>query len=132
MTDLITRIEQADGPRRELFDEAYGAIHGAPIITLMMRDGSANARTIAFLRMLDAEAWTSAAEMLVPEGCLHMARTVWENADAPLDRAVGYASVDRYFRDEQGLMWKENFLTTAAHPSLALLAAILRAERNEP
>ena len=67
-----------------------------------------------------------AAMSLVPEGCLMTARTIWHDADLPTEKAVGYAGVDKYFRDEKGLMWKENFLSLGATPALALCAAALK------
>jgi hypothetical protein len=76
--------------------------------------------------LLDAEAWTSAAEMLVPEG--------WRLANLsdrdPKDgRATAHlVKVGKGY----GAAPDDRRWATAAHPSLALLAAILRAERNEP
>ena len=57
--ELIARLESADGPDRELFMLAYAACFPA-----LRFDGHPQ----RFMAMLDAEAWTSAAEMLVPEG----------------------------------------------------------------
>jgi hypothetical protein len=66
-----------------------------------------------FAAMLDAQAWTSAAEMLVPEG--------WE-------WTLTEAGHCEMIRDRQrGPMVEGN----AAHPSLALLSAIMRAERKD-
>ena len=80
-----------------------------------------------FSRFLTANAYLDAAMMLVPDMCLHMVRTVWADANKPNEQTAGYASVDRYYRDDSGLWWKENFLSTAATPALALAAACLRA-----
>ena len=126
MTDLIQRIESAKEPRRELFEEAGQLLHGP------YRTDWSGRNFYRFTAMLDAQAWTSAAEMLVPDGCLHTARTLWADPDTPLPQAAGYANIDRYSIDDRGLLWwKENFPGIASHPSLALLAAILRAERKD-
>ena len=68
MTPLQTRLAQADKPTRELLEEAWGS---CPVCSGDC--GSANppvmfCPTSRFLQLLDAEAWTSAVEMLVPEG----------------------------------------------------------------
>lgn len=124
MTSLATRIEAAQpGQEDDMLEELWDACQHAW--------GGYKVRA-RFRRMLDAEAWLSAVEMLVPEGCLHMARTVWENAAKPLQaKPAGYASIDSYFADENGLMWKENFLAIAATPALALAAAIARSIGHE-
>lgn len=65
MTDLIARIESADGPDRELFEDVRRAIgtheYDAYSWRLFLRDTQWPA-------FMDARAWLSAAEMLVPEG----------------------------------------------------------------
>jgi hypothetical protein len=74
MTDLIQRCEQADeGMQRELLVEAFVAVFGE-----MPKQGWAftyrpeyvkwSRLERRFIRKLDAEAWESAARMLVPEG----------------------------------------------------------------
>lgn len=107
MTDLIQRIEQAKEPRRELFEEALTLLHAT-------RSGPCHGCNFCrpFRAMLDAQAWTSAAEMLVPDG--------WDWAAG---RMGGGMTVYAWCGSGEN-----NF---AAHPSLALLAAILRAERKD-
>lgn len=111
MTDLITRIEQADGPRRELFDEAAKLFWG--LSAKGVDPDFWLARWVRFNRMIDAEAWTSVAEMLVPDD---------------LDFEVRRKFAHLFNRTGK----RRDYETYATHPSLALLAAILRAERNEP
>ena len=70
MTTLQTRLAQADKPSRELLGEVYQAVNGG---RLFLDPGSGGfqqsyARFLRYQHMLDAEAWTSAVEMLVPEG----------------------------------------------------------------
>lgn len=65
-----------------------------------------------FAIMLDAQAWTSAAEMLLPEG-----------RDFRVQKNGSAATATLWFRGVVG--------ADAAHPSLALLAAILRAKLGE-
>lgn len=122
MTDLITRIEAAKEPSVDLFGDAFQAL-GNELFS-WERDYQ-HPNTTAFLKwrrfdmMLDAQAWTSAAEMLVPEGwgySLHNP-SVPDPDNAPSARIWG---------SQRG-----TFQAYAAHPSLALLAAILRAERKD-
>lgn len=107
--ELITRLESADGPSYALDREIGEAV------------GRAFAPPMPYSASIDA------ALTLVPEGCLSMVRTVWADAHAPTERPVGYASVDRYFKDDAGLFWKENFLALGETPALALAAAALKA-----
>ena len=71
MTDLIARIESADGPDRELFEDVRRAIgtheYDAYSWRLFLRDTQWPA-------FMDARAWLSAAEMLVPEGWSYVIR----------------------------------------------------------
>lgn len=63
MRDLIERLERADGPSRGLFEEVF--------LTLNPNNGndlSWDALAYRFDILLEAEAWESAALMLVPEG----------------------------------------------------------------
>lgn len=69
MTDLITRLAQADKPTRELLWEAWQAINGtiAEALEMGVSDFAVwHEKRRPFDRMLDAEARTSAVEMLVP------------------------------------------------------------------
>ncbi|MFZ5744442.1 MAG: hypothetical protein ACOY7T_08190 [Pseudomonadota bacterium] len=119
MTDLITRIEAAKEPRQELFEEAFQALGNE--LFLWERDYQ-HPNTTAFLKwrrfdmMLDAQAWTSAAEMLLEPGIEYELR------------------VNGFYSHEPSAChaWLNNGSEgRAAHPSLALLAAILRAERKD-
>ena len=58
MTTLQTRLAQADKPTRVLLEEVWEAIHGE---CETHRDVEL---WLPFTAMLDAEAWTSAVEML--------------------------------------------------------------------
>lgn len=113
---LIPRIEQATAEQvRELLEEAFEAVHGwtkrqYPKTSIVRY----NPLWIRFRKMLDAEAWTSAAELLVPEGwgCFDV------DATAP----------------ECGIDWRlhgpnrEAVMGTDSTPALALAAACLRAK----
>lgn len=70
MTTLQTRLAQADKPTRELLEEVWEAIHGPK--PPRIHGGSQELTDWLhlhnpFYRMIDAEAWTSAVEMLEPE-----------------------------------------------------------------
>lgn len=115
MTDLIQRVEAAKEPRRELFGEAFKVLHPTFDSLNWRQTPGLEQLYYRFAAMLDAQAWTSAAEMLVPEG--------WGfNIVMHTDKA---ASV-RLFSDGP-----VTDVIRAAHPSLALLAAVLRAERKD-
>lgn len=81
--ELIEKLERAGGPTRELFEEAFYACFPPPTHTTIPLVKSINAksgrfcpdahsdwslRLAKFQTMLDAEAWESAALMLVPVG----------------------------------------------------------------
>lgn len=109
--DLAARCESAaEAEQRELLDEAWDAV--APMFP---RDLLAD-RAARFGRMFDAEAYESAALMLVPEGWAWMA---------------GCAAGETFFAtlsptDESGIE-ADMIDTNAATPALALCAAALRA-----
>ena len=68
--ELIEKLERAEGPSRELFEEVFVVIRGRPFVW-RHEDGdheSTDPILWRFLRMLNAEAWESAALMLVPDG----------------------------------------------------------------
>jgi hypothetical protein len=109
---LTTRIEAAEVPTRELFRQAFDALNPVSMCWDAGEGEAYTNRKVRFDRMLDAEAWTSAAEMLVPEGW------EWTLTEA------GHCEMTR--DRQRGPIVEGN----AAHPSLALLSAILRAERN--
>ena len=126
--DLIARIESADGPSRELFEAALKIVLPRPEIDWLEwtqdriekrapEDRAAfqtwlewDKNCQKFRRMLDAEAWTSAAELLAPEGCGFSV----DLSNKPL--RTGSAIL------RGGAEW-----TYAATPALALAAAALKA-----
>ena len=74
--ELIEKLERAEGPSRELFEEVFVVIRGRPFVW-RHEDGdheSTDPILWRFLRMLNAEAWESAALMLVPEGWTYEGR----------------------------------------------------------
>lgn len=105
---LIPRIEQATAEQvRELLEEAWLEIHHEGYPPENERDTCR--KCDRFARLLDAEAWTSAAELLVPDGykwavTSRNSACCQEKLVIPLD-------------------W-----TFAATPALALAAACLRAK----
>lgn len=132
MTDLIQRIEAAKEPRREFFEKAFALLHPCPgqeTIPLhkLSRNPTAKfdlhtpyavwmGKVNSFQQMLDAQAWTSAAEMLLQPGAEYELRV---NGFYSHERPACHA-------------WLEDGSEgRASHPSLALLAAILRAERKD-
>ena len=111
MTTLTDRLAQADKPTRELLLEVWG---GCPVCSGDC--GSANppvmfCPTSRYLAMLDAEAWTSAVEMLLP-------------ADHPRWAVTGRNSATCGNKDGAPgpLDW-----TFASTPALALAIACLKA-----
>lgn len=62
--DLAARIEAADGPDRAQFCAAYQLVFPPPAEPY----GEYADKMDGFCVLLDAGGWTSAAEMLVPEG----------------------------------------------------------------
>lgn len=116
MTDLATKIEAAQpGQERELLLELLGVIQPK---TPRHHDDTHwewwefDAR---FRKMLDAEAWLSAVEMLVPEGWQE-----WQVGRQPWKGCNGLAYVL-----DRGSM-RDPLLVHAATPALALAAAIAR------
>ncbi len=113
---LSTRIE-AGQPSRELFWQAWQLIHGTVEAAKAMSidDFTAwDAKRRPFDRLLDAEAWTSAAEMLVPEG------QFWHVYCKVTGRATAYLGTKvKHVR--------------ALTPATALLAAVVRSteEKND-
>lgn len=111
MTDLIERLERADGPSWELFQEAWLAVHHDGYGLENERDTCRLCER--FNRMLDAEAWTDAALMLVPDG--------W----------TGFVAVDA---DNETWLWscnsaiKRGFRIAHKIPAIALCIATLKAK----
>lgn len=60
---------------------------------------------------------------LVPKGCLHMSRTIWDAAG----KTAGLARVDQYEPVDSPSMWFDGSDAIAATPAMALTAASLRA-----
>ena len=101
MTDLPSRIEAADeSEQRELLLEAFDAI---------FPEGEAD-RLFRFVRMLNAEAYESAAMMLVPGGC---------------------PPIRLYITDKATAVFIGDIEACALTPALALAAASLRAQEGE-
>lgn len=65
--ELIEKLERAEGPSRELFGAAFNILNRAPHTSFEALNAHA-AKSMRFKKLLDAEAWESAALMLVPEG----------------------------------------------------------------
>lgn len=63
-----------------------------------------------------------AAMTLVPEGCLHMARTLWDDG-----KTCGQAMVSQYSDTPKGKFWAVDHAGLGATPALALCAATLKA-----
>ena len=113
--DLTTRLAQADKPTRELLEEAWGS---CPVCSGDC--GSANppvmfCPTSRFLQLLDAEAWTSAVEMLVPEASEWELTTMY---------GIARATVDLNHGPDSGPSYGEN---ACGSPALALAIACLKA-----
>lgn len=119
MTSLSDRVEAATADQqREMLSEAWKAIHGESWQTTIYRHGSLGAEPDRakgdvprrFARMLDAEAYESAAMSLVPEGYSAIINTHLNSAMIALDG-----------------IWHTFHGSHAATPALALTAASLRA-----
>lgn len=108
---LADKIEAAEGPSRELFQAAFEVILPAQDSKQWLEVAS---RFVGFLR---AEAWLSAAEMLVPEG------SEWE-----LTTLYGVARAAVDLNGDEGPSYGSN---ECGSPALALCAAALRARAGE-
>lgn len=117
---IIPRIEQATAEQvRELLEEAFKAIFQQPATCwadaretgVESAYGVWQAKISRFLRLLGAEAWTSAAELLVPVD--HEWSVNWGGNSAASVSALPDGSTFQGF---------------AATPALALAAACLRAK----
>ncbi|MGF7152494.1 hypothetical protein [Novosphingobium gossypii] len=128
---LAEWCEAAAGADRELDAAVFRSI-GAPVpfqfankLLALTFDEARNAyfADIGEMRVrYEPPAFTAsvdAAMTLVPEGCLHMARTIWDAAG----KTAGIGRVDRYVSGK----WTDGFDSCAASPALALTAAALRA-----
>jgi hypothetical protein len=121
MTNLLTlatQIEQAtEDQQREMLCDAYELLARRKAISFEIAAG--------FMRCIDAEAYESAAMMLVPENCLAMVRHLWDG-----DHKAGHAVLNSYAasgEDADGKMWTADFTAVAHTPALALAAACCRA-----
>ena len=143
MTDLIEKLERAEGPSRELFEEVFalcfpkppsytkaaqikdfGDEYLAELSKAVVVWAESKAR---FNRMLDAEAWESAALTLVPEGCLFVLKTLWD-----ADKTAGYAIIQHYAPTSTGGKRYDGETTgLAATPAIALCIATLRAKEAD-
>lgn len=111
MTDLPTRCEAAGaGEQRALLEEAGRELYGVSSAFNWPR----------FTTMLDAEAYLSAAEMLVPEGWTDVRNYHRKMSDGSLHAyaEIGFDHLDMCLTAEG----------RAATPALALAAASLRAK----
>lgn len=112
MTDLATRLEQGTAEQqRELLSKAVEHLAARNLISY---GNSAKA-----LRFIDAEAYESAALMLVPEGWSPIIDCVAETRDPPSCQVECW---------KIGADHRDTFRTvgTAATPALAICAAALR------
>lgn len=67
MTDLVARLEGAEGPSAELIFATWRAIHPTPLTS--QKDLKAHANLgLRIKRLLDNEAWESAALLVLPSG----------------------------------------------------------------
>lgn len=90
MSDLIKRLEALDAPCRELFDEAFVAIHGQkpPSLAGYSKEQS-DWFTIrnSFSKMIQVGAWLDAAMMLLPKG--YAVNAIQQTAQAVKDEHTG-------------------------------------------
>lgn len=127
---LIDQIERADaGEQRELLEAAWEAIHGPDPLNVTTERLTWLFKRDPFNKMLDAEAFESAALMLLPKG--------WRLA-AWCQRAPWFCHL--VTDDFKSITWGkgENWITditagreakaTAQTMALALLSAILKAQ----
>lgn len=77
LDELIERVEKANKPTRDLFRECFEAVFGYGVT--VVPDGPRWVRYSAFIKMVDAEAWESAALMLVPEGYRWVIGSTWKD-----------------------------------------------------
>lgn len=122
MTTLTDRLAQADKPTRELLLEVWG---GCPVCSGDC--GSANppvmfCPTSRYLAMLDAEAWTSAVEMLVPASVDRYPQAYYIGPN-PNESRVGHRW-ELWTKDCRGKPFRGHHINSS---SLALAIACLKA-----
>ena len=118
--DLIARLESAEKPTRGLFGKAFMAAWPKP-----RRGGTDGGveyaawwqRRDRFACMLEAEAWESAAVMLVPDG--YGGSLAWVSAHSQAQAQI-WSSGNPFENATSSI-------GVAVHPALALAAAALRA-----
>lgn len=114
--DLLNLLERADVPDEKLFTATWFAIiQPQQCSEYSLPDGKYYEHKQRFDKMLDAEAWTSAAEMLVPP------KYAWAIGNDCAEDATGATAT--IGAPSKGLALID---TKASHPALALLAAIVR------
>ncbi len=124
---LAARCEAVEGPDRDI-DRALCPLVGIRVVDEGHPLGrcyyDANGHGVPlplFTASIDA------AMMLVPKGCLHMARTIWDAAG----KTAGLARVDQYRGEGGSKRWFDGFDACAATPALALCAAAIRARAGD-
>ncbi len=135
-TDLIARVEAAEGPDRGLdadIELALGNWTPEHHEAWHRFQECGEAANPPFCQPVDPQRLTGsldAAMTLVPEGCLFVVRTVWDKM-----KPAGFGSVSIYEKGEFGgherLYWMAEHQAVAATPALALCAAALRARAME-
>lgn len=142
MSDLLKlagRVEAAEGPSRELFEEAFAACYPKPADDCepawrpeLPRQPIFHAwktRQIAFQHFVHAEAWLDAALTLVPDAWGYtLVGVPGQGSDAVVRER-------REDAKEPGKFWTGNHMARgeakrAATPALALTAAALRARAS--
>lgn len=113
---------------RQALEKAFGLIHPAPCDPRYPDDDEDFAwckLLERFIRFLDAEAWTDAAMLLVPEG--------WGwNVSQPNAKAIASGLLKEHtpVRGEVGNGSEQRFIVAGETPAHALLAACLKAKEQ--
>ena len=112
---LIARAEQAgEEEQREVLEEAAAFIWGVECRGVIIHDPELFDRLCAFDDMLDAEAYESAAMMLVPEGRGWELRSGWALVWPKTVSGYVYCALE----------------AEATTPAIALVAAILKTHKE--
>lgn len=126
-SELIARLEAATADQqRELLIEAFEAFHPYPgprhyLVTEI--DWSWDRMRDRFMRMLDAEAYESAALTLVPEGYA-VEVSLWPKQTSHCEIIGTHLRNDEYWHTGKDGKWRSQ----AATPALAIVIAALRAK----
>ena len=120
-SDLIARLEAATGPDRDLDRAIAKALGVMPLYELRGQIGGS---------WPDYTASIDTALTLVPANALWGVKALWDQGpDANGGPKAYRGSVDVYeVRD--GLFWKDNHLSLAPTPALAICIAALRAKEG--